>query len=79
MTAVVSFSSAFPVDLSLVAEVCNEAVRVVVLSLVERGEEGEVVPVSVVLVAHVVAHSVRKERQYNYVGLETVCIGLAKK
>ena len=41
----------------------------VVLRLVERGEEREVVPVSIVLVAHVVAHSVRKERQYNYVGL----------
>ena len=42
--------------LCLIAEVLNEAVRMVVLLLVERNKEGEVVPVPVLLVSHVVCN-----------------------
>ena len=52
--------------LCLIAEVLNEAVWMVVLLLVERNKEGEVVPVPILLVSHVVcnpeykAHYVKK-------------------
>ncbi len=43
--------------LVLIAKVGDEAVGVIVVGLVEWGEEREVFPVSVVLVAHVIAHT----------------------
>lgn len=42
--------------LCLVVKVLNEAVWMVVLPLVKRNKEGEVVPVSVLLVSHVVCN-----------------------
>ena len=42
--------------LCLIAEVLNEAVWMVVLLLVERNKEGEVVPVPILLVSHVVCN-----------------------
>ena len=42
--------------LCLVVKVLNEAVWMVVLLLIERNKEGEVVPVSVLLVSHVVCN-----------------------
>jgi len=47
--------------LFLVVEVSDEAVTVVVLRMVEGVEEREVAPVSIVLVAHVIPHSVKDE------------------
>ena len=41
----------------LVIEVCDEAIGVVVVALVEREELSKVVPVSIVLVAHVVSNT----------------------
>ena len=42
--------------LGLIAEVLNEAVWMVVLLLVERNKEGEVVPVPILLVSHVICN-----------------------
>ena len=57
-----------PPHFSLVVEVLDEAVGVVVGCLVERLEEGEIVPVSVPLVAHVVGHTAceRKRNEVYY-------------
>ena len=43
--------------LLLVIKVCDEAVGVVVVALVEREELGKVVPITIVLVAHVVTNT----------------------
>ena len=48
--------------LSLVIEVFDEAVGVVVLGLVEGREEGEIIPVTIILVSHMIAHTVREWR-----------------
>ena len=43
----------------MVIEVCDEAVGVVILGLIEGRKEGEVIPVTVILVPHVITHTVR--------------------
>ena len=47
--------------LVLIIEVSDEAVGVVVLALVEGDKEREIIPVSILLVAHVIPNSVIKE------------------
>lgn len=49
----------------LVAEVCDETVRMVMLSVIEREEWREIVPVSVILVSHMISNAVVKDTSYS--------------
>ena len=46
-------------DLSLVVEVCDETIGVVVLGLVEWRKERKVVPVAIILISHMISHTER--------------------
>lgn len=46
-------------DLGLVVKVCDETIGVVVLGLVEWRKEWEVVPVTIILIPHVISHTER--------------------
>ena len=45
----------------LVAEVCDQAVGVVMLTLIEWVEISEVIPVTVSLISNMITHSTRKK------------------
>ncbi len=52
--------------LFLIVKVCDEAVRVIMLRMVERKEKRKVIPVVVLLVAHMISNSTIKH-DYDHV------------